>query len=100
MFHASLLTPYIKTIEHGENFSRPPPDLINNDEQYEVEAICNHRHHGQQKQLQYLIKWVGYPKSNNTWEPVGNLQAPLLVKQYHRCQPLKTIKTLQMNGTP
>src|SRR6266851_9115591 len=42
MFHVALLTPYVETLEHGENYSRPPPDLIGNDEQYEVEAICNH----------------------------------------------------------
>ena len=42
MFHAALLTPYIEMPKHGENYSRPPPDLIGNDEQYEVEAICNH----------------------------------------------------------
>jgi hypothetical protein len=35
----SLLTPYIKTKEHGENYSRPPLDLIGGKEQYEVEAI-------------------------------------------------------------
>ena len=56
VFHASLLTPYVETKEHGENFSRPPPDLINDEEQYKVEAIRSHRHHGRKRQLQYLIK--------------------------------------------
>ncbi len=28
IFHASLLTPFVQTKEHGENYSRPPPDLI------------------------------------------------------------------------
>ena len=46
VFHASLLTPYVKTIEHRENYSWPPPDLIDNDKQYEVETICNHQCHG------------------------------------------------------
>ncbi len=27
---------------------------------------------------------MGYPESNNTWEPIKNIQAPLLIKQYHR----------------
>jgi hypothetical protein len=31
--------PYVKTVEHGENYSRPPPDMIEGEEQYEVEAI-------------------------------------------------------------
>ena len=44
VFHASLLTPYRETIEHGANYTRPPSDLIKDTEEYEVEAIVNHRH--------------------------------------------------------
>jgi len=66
VFHVLLLTPYVETIEHGENFSRPPPDLIDDQEQYEVETIHSHRCYGRKKQLQYLVKWKGYPESNNT----------------------------------
>jgi hypothetical protein len=29
VFHASLLTPYKETPEHGKNFLEPPPDIIN-----------------------------------------------------------------------
>jgi hypothetical protein len=39
IFHASLLTPYIETMEHGENYLRPPPDMIEGEEQYEVEVV-------------------------------------------------------------
>ena len=39
VFHASLLTPYVETNEHGANYTRPPPDMIEGEEQYEVEAI-------------------------------------------------------------
>ena len=42
MFHASLLSPYCKTPSHSPNFSQPPPDLINNKEEYEVEQIKAH----------------------------------------------------------
>jgi len=84
IFHASVLTPYVETKEHGENYSRPPPDLIEGKEQYEVKTIRSHRRHGRGKQLQYLIKWKGYPESDNTWEPMTNLQAPHLVKEYHK----------------
>ncbi len=37
MFHTSLLTPYHETAAHGPNFTRPPPDLIDGEEEYEVE---------------------------------------------------------------
>ena len=37
VFHASLLTPYHKNEIHGLNFPAPPPDLIDNEEEYEIE---------------------------------------------------------------
>ena len=42
VFHASLLSPYHETTAHGPNFSRPPPELIDGEEEYEVERIVNH----------------------------------------------------------
>jgi hypothetical protein len=36
IFHASTLTPYVETKKHGENYSRPPLDLIGGKEQYKV----------------------------------------------------------------
>ena len=46
VFHASLLTPYCETTEHGVNYMRPPPDLIEDAKEYEVETIVNHCHSG------------------------------------------------------
>jgi hypothetical protein len=99
IFHASLLTPYVETIEHGENYLRPPLDLIGGKEQYKVEAIKSHWHHGKQKQLQYLIKWKGYPESDNTWEPAANLQAPQLLKEYHHQCPLENIRIVRVQSS-
>ncbi len=64
IFHASLLTPYMETMEHSQNFMRPPPDMIEGEAEYEVELIRAHQYH--QHKLQYLIKWKGYPESDNT----------------------------------
>src|SRR6266705_3201041 len=83
VFHASLLSPYSETTAHGPNYSRPPPDLIAGEAEYEVEQIRSHRRHGQARTLQYLIKWKGYPESDNTWEPADQVHAPELVKAYH-----------------
>src|SRR5216683_2768951 len=87
VFHASLLTPYTETKEHGENYTRPPPDMIEGEAEYEVEAIRAHRY--QRRKLQYLIKWKGYPESDNTWEPLDNVCAPQLIKKYHVTHPLE-----------
>jgi len=42
VFHSLLLLPYKETAAHGPNFTRPPPDLIEGEEEYEVEAVINH----------------------------------------------------------
>jgi hypothetical protein len=83
VFHASLLSLYHETTAHGPNFSRPPPELIDGEEEYQVERILGHRYHGRAKALQYLIKWVDYPESDNTWEPAPYVHAQDLIKAYH-----------------
>jgi len=96
VFHASLLSPYHETKAHGMNFSRPPPDLIKGKNEYEVERIVNHRRYRRTRGLQYLVKWKGYPESDNTWEPKEQLHAPRLIKAYHRHTPLDGIKARTM----
>ena len=86
VFHASLLSPYHETTAHGPNFSRPPPDLIEGEEEYEVERVVHHRNYGRARTLQYLVKWKGYPDSDNTWEPADQVHAPELIEEYHRRQ--------------
>jgi hypothetical protein len=41
------------------------------DEDYEVERILEKK--GTGKRLRYLVKWIGWPEEDNTWEPVENL---------------------------
>jgi chromodomain-containing protein len=88
VFHASLLSLYCKSPEHGPNYSRPPPDLLEGEEEYEVECIINHRRSGRARALQYLIKWKGYPEADNTWEPTDQVHTSDLVKTYHQSNPL------------
>jgi hypothetical protein len=40
--------------------------------EYEVEKILDHRF--RHRRLEYLVKWVGYPEHDASWEPEGNLQ--------------------------
>lgn len=50
---------------------RSPPKLAEGF--YEIETIRRRRR--RQGQLQYLVKWRGWPESANTWEPAENLRA-------------------------
>ena len=72
IFHACLLMPYKETNLHGNNETRPPPNLVEGNEEYKVEAILSHRLHKNCKTT-YLIKWKGYDSSENSWEPESNL---------------------------
>jgi Chromo (CHRromatin Organisation MOdifier) domain len=92
VFHTSLLTPYTETPSHGPNFTRPPPDLIDGEAEYKVEQIRSHRTWGQCKTLQYLIKWKGYPESDNTWENADQVHASDLIKLYHRTNAQRAIR--------
>ena len=88
VFHATLLTPYVETTEYGTNFTRPPPDIIEDSEEFEVEEICGVRRHGKKKTWQYLVKWKGYPNSESTWEPLRNLKRSLeYIEEWHQTNP-------------
>ena len=65
VFHASLLSPYHKNDIHGLNFPAPPPDLIDNKEEYEIEQIL--KHCGPPKNQTYIIRWKGYTTEEDTW---------------------------------
>jgi len=59
--------PYTETETHGPNFPRPPPDIDNDEERWEIETILNHRKRG--PGYQYHVKWKGYDIMEATWEP-------------------------------
>ncbi len=82
VFHIDLLTPYRETDIHGSNYSRPLPDLINNEEEYEVEKILDIRRFGRGRKKQYLIKWKGYPDSDNEWVDHKDVHAPEAIREF------------------
>jgi hypothetical protein len=62
-----------------------------------VEQICSHRTWGRHKVLQYLIKWKGYPESDNTWENANQIHTPILIKLYHQNAAQRTIKVRRIH---
>jgi hypothetical protein len=87
VFHVDLLTPYVETEFHGPNYMRPPPDLIDREEEYEVESILKSRRHGRGRKVQYLVKWKGYADSDNEWVNWDNMHADEALEKLRRQQP-------------
>jgi hypothetical protein len=67
VFHIDLLTPYHETITHGPNYQCPLLDLVDGEEEYSVEKILDSWKFSRRQHLQYLVKWEGYPDSDNMW---------------------------------
>jgi hypothetical protein len=89
MFHIDLLTPYRETITHGPNYQRPLPDLVDGEEEYSVEKILDSRKFGRRQRLQYLVKWEGYPDSDNMWVDKDDVFADNRVREFKALNPAK-----------
>jgi hypothetical protein len=87
VFHIDLLMPYRETIMHGPNFTRPAPELIDGEEEYSVEMILDSRWFGRRRRLQYLIKWEGYPDSDNMWVDKDDVSADDKVRDFKALNP-------------
>jgi hypothetical protein len=82
VFHVDLLTPYRETEFHSMNYDKPPPDLINGEEEYEVERIVASRRFGQGHKPQYLVKWKGYPDAENQWVAKEDVFAEDAIREF------------------
>jgi hypothetical protein len=73
VFHVSCLKLYQENPREfpGREPLRPTPEMIEGSEEWEVEEVlAKRKRYGK---IQFLVKWLGYPNSENTWEPLENL---------------------------
>ena len=88
VFHVSLLDQYTENDIPGHIQPPPPPVIIKNQIEYEVEDILDSKF--LRKRLFYLIKWKGYPISDNSWEPISHLlNSRDLIQYFHSWYPNK-----------
>jgi len=75
VFHSSVVKPYHPNNDQrfpGRAHTKLAPILIYHEKEWEVETILDHRtRHGRG---QFLVKWKGYPSSENSEEPVEGLK--------------------------
>ena len=82
VFHTSLIKPFKP--RPGDPAVHPPVLVVNDNEEYEVEALLGKR--AARSGPQYLVKWKGYGHEHNEWiketELKRNCQA--LLRDYNR----------------
>ncbi|SRR6266702_1383696 len=84
VFHIDLLTPYCETPMHGPNYKKPPPDLVDGEEEYEVEKILDSWQFSRGHKLQYLVKWKGYSNSDNQWVNKEDVFAEEVIREFEK----------------
>ena len=66
VFNEDLLTRCVEPKFKGQHKEpAPPPTIINEEEEYEVEEVRKHRKRGWG--TQYLVHWKGYGDEHNQW---------------------------------
>jgi hypothetical protein len=72
---------------HGPNFTQPAPELIEGEEEYSVEKILDSQWFGRRWRLQYLVKWEGYPDSDNMWVDKDDVFADDKIREFKNSNP-------------
>jgi deoxyuridine 5'-triphosphate nucleotidohydrolase len=93
VFHVDQLRKYHEDPDHP-NFTNPPPELVKENPEYEVEEILDaefRQQKGSKKRtLHFLVKWVGYHSKDNTWEPYVHVEnSPAALADFYKANPNK-----------
>lgn len=68
---------------HASKTAREVLNLLNDENEYHVRAITDHRF--KHKRLQFRVKWTGYPRA--TWEPLEHVAECAALVTYLRRYP-------------
>jgi len=81
-FHARLLKPAFQNdpLLFSKRHVTPPPPIDADNDEWEVECLLDHRKY--RRQNQFLVRWVGYPKYPDSWEPEHNVSDDLKVEYW------------------
>lgn len=85
VFHVSKLEAYREDPEQP-NFPVPPPDIVEGEPEWEVEEILDAKF--LHNRLYFLVKWLGWPDSENSWEPEANLEhSQDVITEFYKAHP-------------
>jgi hypothetical protein len=85
IFHVLLLKPITcdASRPNREHNSRPPPDLIHNEPEFEVEVVLKLKQLRGRKQ-EYLVKWKSYHPIQASWVNESDMEhAQEAIEEFH-----------------
>lgn len=87
VYNESYLTKARKPTFPSQQPPPPPPAIeVEGELQHEVQEILKSRK--RRGHVQYLVRWKGYTREDDTWEPAGNLKkSPDAIKDFHKKYP-------------
>jgi hypothetical protein len=90
IFHVELLKPKVQSKIPGRTQSPPPPEMIDDNEEWEVDEILDSKGDPRRRRdaVRYLVQWLGHDEP--TWEPISYLtNAMERLHSFHRRYPKK-----------
>jgi hypothetical protein len=101
VFYVGQLRRYRVRLDHfADDEGNPlpaPPELVDDHDEYEIERILGVREF--EGKRQFLVKWLGYPAEQNTWENEEGLRhnASDMLSEFLKERALQQIQSLQDN---
>jgi hypothetical protein len=86
VFHTSKFLRYHRNTIGNRAPTNPPAIKIEGHDEFEVKKVLDSRVYYQK--VQYLVKWLGYDHSHDSWEPVSNVSnSKELIRKFHKDHP-------------
>ena len=91
----------LQPFNHDPAYHDPKAVAMHDQQLYAVEAIRDHKgNRNQRSRLTFLVKWLGYPDSANTWEPWANLRNNRVLHTYLREHGMASLIPKQWTQAP
>lgn len=86
--------------DDGSDDARERDEPLDDEEanDYEVQAVRDKRRNPITGKLEYLLKWVGYPEDQSTWEPIEHCTCEDLIAAYEAKEATKLKKSSSAKG--
>ena len=82
-FHVSRFEPY-KQGHPNQPQQEAPPIIVEGERQYVPERILDGTFDDETQRYIYLVHWEGYPDSEDTWEPIDELEHLTIFKKFRK----------------